>query len=294
MISAITNLIYQSVVNTVGLPHIAAEQAAEGAHAAQESAPELPTFITLLNDAFGDNPFVHLLHQYESQIFILGVALFIAILAYFANRNKSLVPHKLQNLMEFAVETLDNLVCDIIGPSGTKYTPFVGTLFLYILFMNLAGTLPFLKSPTNSWNTTLGLAICVFLYVQGVGIKNNGLGGYLFHLMGSPNDVISWVMTPLMFPLHVLGELIKPVSLSLRLFGNIFGEDLLVAAFVGMGVLIGNYFHSPVGVPLQFPFLFLQLLTDVVQALVFTLLTTIYIFLMLPHEEHEHEHAVQH
>jgi F-type H+-transporting ATPase subunit a len=292
MLVASADTIQHIVEQSVGVSNTIAEHAAEGTHAAKEGAPELPTFINFLNETFPHSSWAHLLHQYENQIFVIGIAFGISILAYFASRNKSMIPHALQNAMELAVESLDGLVCGIIGPKGTKYTPFIGTLFLYIFFMNLAGSFPFLKSPTNSWNTTLGLAICVFLYVQGVGIRNNGIGGYFYHLMGSPNDVISWVMTPLMFPLHVLGEFIKPVSLSLRLFGNIFGEDLLVAAFVGMGVIVGNFIHSPIGVPLHFPFLFLQLLTDIVQALVFSLLATIYIFLMLPHEEHAH--AEQH
>jgi F-type H+-transporting ATPase subunit a len=105
-------------------------------------------------------------------------------------------------------------------------------------------------------------------------------------MAGSPRDVISWCMVPLLFPLHIIGELAKPFSLALRLFGNITGEDTLVAVFVGLGIAILAF--SPVGVPLQLPFYFLGLLLSTIQALVFTLLSTIYILLMLPHEEHAH------
>lgn len=289
MLIALTHIIERLILATPGLSQINAQSAAEGAHASQESIPELPTLITFLKNSFPDVPLMQFIGHYETQVFSLAFAGLIIVLAHFSTRNKSLIPHKLQNAMEMLVEYLDDLLCGIVGPDGTKYLPFIGTLFIYILFMNLAGTFPLLKSPTNSWNTTVALALCVFIYVQGVGIKHNGIFGYIFHLMGSPRDTVSWVLMPLMFPLHVMGELIKPVSLSLRLFGNIFGEDLLIVAFVGLGVGLGKFFHSPVGIPLQFPFLFLQLLTDVVQTLVFSLLATIYIFLMLPHEEHGHE-----
>ena len=89
-----------------------------------------------------------------------------------------------------------------------------------------------------------------------------------------------------MFPLHIIGELAKPLSLSLRLFGNITGEDVLIAVFVGLGVAILSF--SPVGLPLQTPFYFLGLLLSTMQALVFTFLSSIYILMMLPHEEHAH------
>ena len=103
---------------------------------------------------------------------------------------------------------------------------------------------------------------------------------------------MEWGFSVLLFPLHVLGEFIKPMSLSLRLFGNIFGEETLTATFIvlGAGMLAG--LHSPVGIPIQVPIMFLGMLTSTIQALVFTLLATVYIALMLPH--HEHEEAQSH
>ena len=141
---------------------------------------------------------------------------------------------------------------------------------------------------------TASLALITFFYAQAVGIKRLGLGGYLHHLAGSPTDVVGWVMVILMFPLHIIGELAKPLSLALRLFGNITGEDTLVAVFTGLGVMLmavmlGNPDGTaPVGLPLQLPFYFLGLLLSTIQALVFTLLSSIYILMMLPHEEHAH------
>jgi F-type H+-transporting ATPase subunit a len=135
------------------------------------------------------------------------------------------------------------------------------------------------------------LAICTFLYVQGIGIKENGPLGYLHHMAGSPRNAMEWGFSVLLFPLHVLGEFIKPLSLSLRLFGNIFGEDALIATMVVLGAGLFAGVHIPFGLPLQFPFVFLAMLTSTIQALVFALLSTVYIALMLPHADHEEAHG---
>jgi F-type H+-transporting ATPase subunit a len=99
-----------------------------------------------------------------------------------------------------------------------------------------------------------------------------------------------------MMPIHIIGELAKPVSLSCRLFGNIFGEDMLLVGFAGLGISLFSVIglHAlPFGIPFHFPFLFLALLTSLIQALVFSILSTIYFLLMLPHD-HGHEAEAQH
>lgn len=255
---------------------------------AHQGAPELPNFITLLYAKYGKTAFVHFLHIWENVVFSLIIILILGLLAYFSSRRRTLQPGKLQNFMEMVVEGLDDFICGILGPKGRKFTPFLGTLFIYILCMNFLGLVPAMKSPSSSLNTTVALAICVFFYVQFTGIKNLGLLGYLDHLAGNPRDVITWVLVPINLPIHIVGELAKPLSLSLRLFGNITGEDILIAVFVGLGVLAFSFTHLPVGIPLQIPFIFLALLTGTIQALVFTLLSTIYFLLMMPHEEEKH------
>ena len=132
----------------------------------------------------------------------------------------------------------------------------------------------------------LGLAIVVFGYVQWVGITQNGLLKYLDHFAGSPRDVIGWAMVPLLLPIHVLGECIKPLSLSLRLGFNVFAEDVLLAVLVGLGIGAGAALHLPVGIPLQVAVVPLVLIFSTVQALVFSLLSSVYISLMLPHGAH--------
>ena len=212
-----------------------------GAGSSHEGAPELPNFITLLYAKYGKTAFVHFLHVWENVVFSMIISLILGLVAYFSTRRKALHPGRLQNFVEMIVEGLDNFICGILGPRGRKYTPFLGTLFIYILCMNFLGLIPGMKSPSASLNTTVALAICVFLYVQFTGIKNLGLLGYLDHLAGNPRDFITWVLVPINLPIHIVGELAKPLSLSLRLFGNITGEDILIAVFVGLGVLAFSF-----------------------------------------------------
>jgi F-type H+-transporting ATPase subunit a len=178
--------------------------------------------------------------------------------------------------------------------NARKYMPFVGSLFLFILMCNYSGLIPFLKAPTAHFWTTAGLALCVFLFVNYQGIKEAGVGHYFYHMCGNPQGV-AWAFAPLIFVLELIGVFVKPLSLALRLAGNIFGEDMLLASFLGMGVLIGSMIFStatpPMGLPLHIPFLFLSTLLGLIQALVFSLLSAVYIALLLPHEHHDDEHG---
>jgi F-type H+-transporting ATPase subunit a len=261
-----------------------------GPFASSEGVPELPNWITVINHYFHDNVVVHFLHTWEGMVFAYLIAGFIILMVYLAMRNPTMVPGRLQSVVEMLFEGLTNFLTGILGPQGKAYVPFLGTLFIYILCMNLSGTIPLSKSPTASANTTVALALCVFVYVHYIGMRRNGPWGYVKHLMGSPKSGVEWAFVPIMFPVHILGEIARPVSLSLRLFGNVTGEDVLLYAFTSLGVAALAFIHSPIGIPFQVPFLFLAFLTSFIQALVFTLLSTIYILLMLPHD-HEEEGA---
>lgn len=265
----------------------AAEAAEHGAEAAAVHSPEFPNIIEILNH-YIHSDFTQFLFDFRIVVFSLVVGAILSILAIAAYRKRSLIPGPLQNFVEWVVEGLSNMVVTVLGEQGYKYVPFLGTLFIYIFCMNVFGLIPGMFSSTSKLNTTLGLAICVFLYVQFTGIRNFGVLGYIFHMMGSPKSVVEWCLVPLNLPLHIIGELAKPVSLSLRLFGNISGEDMLLAIFATLGVAIMSFMRLPVGIPLHLPFIFLALLTSFVQALVFTLLATIYFSLMSHHEEESH------
>ncbi|MDF1545062.1 MAG: F0F1 ATP synthase subunit A [bacterium] len=222
-------------------------------------------------------------------IFSFALAVLFSIAAVRVYAKRELLPGRFQNVMEMLVEGMFNFLETILGKDAKKYTPFLGTLFFYILGMNFLGIIPLGFSPSTSINVTASLAILVFLYAQWTGITRLGIVGYFDHLAGQPRDVISWCLVPLMFPMHLIGEIAKPFSLALRLFGNITGEDILVAAFVGLGIslmaLFGWEHGFVLGVPLNIPFILLGILLSTIQALVFTLLSTIYILMMLPHEE---------
>lgn len=251
-----------------------------------ENLKELANVISILSERLHGSPLGLFLHRWENVIFSWAVAFFLIGIAYLGTRKIRLVPSNFQNILEWIVESFSNLILDVLGSRGRTYLPFLGTLFLYIWCQNMLGLFPGMKSPTSSLNTTASLAITVFVYVQWVGIKENGFLGYIDHLMGNPRDVTGWLLVPLNFPLHILQELIKPVSLSLRLFGNILGEDSLIAAFITLSLALSSLIHIPAGLPIQVPFMMLAILTGTIQAFVFMLLTTIYISLMLPHHDH--------
>ncbi|MFA5335979.1 MAG: F0F1 ATP synthase subunit A [Candidatus Omnitrophota bacterium] len=244
-------------------------------HTAQ---PELPNLVGLLAEKLEGTPFAHFLHLYENIIYSLMIVALVSLLAFFASRRSSMVPGRLQLFMEIVVGGLDDFVCGILGPKGKRFTPFIGTLFIYILLMNLMGLVPFLKSSTSSLSTTVALAVCVFLYVQFTAIRENGIIGYVDHLMGNPRGVIAFtVFIPvLLFFIHIISELVKPLSLALRLRSNVWAEDMLLAVSAQFG--IG-------GVPLFLFNMFLTLLSSVMQAVVFSLLSTVYFALILPHHE---------
>ena len=250
--------------------------------------PEIPNLITLLAHRWHGHPLVAWLHHWENLVFSAAAALALCWLAWRYGRKPTQIPRGWQNALETFADLVDGFVQSIVGPGGRRHVPFIGTLFLYIWLMNLSVLVPGLKSATSSLNTTVGMALVVFGYVQWIGIRSQGIVKYLDHLAGSPRDAAGWALLPLMLPIHVLGELVKPLSLSLRLGFNVFAEDVLLAALLGLGLAAGAALHLPLGLPLQALVIPLVLIFSTVQALVFSLLSTVYIALMSPHEEPGH------
>ncbi|MEI6512919.1 MAG: F0F1 ATP synthase subunit A [bacterium] len=218
----------------------------------------------------------------------LFIIVLLTVIAFFATRVKNKIPRGLQNAAEQVYETFEYLTVSVIGEHGRRYTPLIGSVFTFILISNLWGQLSWLSEitrpifkfyvvpPTASLNTNIAIALTVFVFVQFEGIRVNGPLGYLKHFAG-PMIALS----PIMFLIELIGELAKPLSLSLRLYGNIYGEEQII------GVLAG-YAKSTWVVPLQFPMMVFGVFTSVVQALVFTMLTCIYLSLMT---EHAAEHS---
>jgi len=297
-----TPILAQHEDDTVATPHATSTADhettpahAEGGH--EEGTIHPPTLVSIAaglleghavhesKDAL--NPAARFILRYQAPIFSLIIIIILCTICIAGARRMQMIPGPLQNLVEWALEGLDNFIGGVLGPDGRQFVPFLGTLFLYIYLQNVFGLIPLMFTPTSMIESTASLAICVFLYVQFTAVRMNGIVGYLRHLAGDPQDLTGWLMSPLLFPLHVIGELARPLSLSLRLFGNMMGEETLIAVFIGLGITVLSFTHLPIGVPLQVPFMFLALLTTLIQALVFTLLSTIYFALVLPHKHHE-------
>lgn len=212
------------------------------------------------------------------------VVLFIAILFIAATRNLKRLPRgKGQTFLELFVGGLINFFGGILGEHGKKYVPFVGSYFIFILFLNYLGLIPGFQSPTADLNTTLALGISALIGVHIIAIKENGLVGYLRHFIGDP-----WWLGPLMFPLHIIGEIARAGSLAIRLFGNIFGEESVVINLTLLGLAIPAIAGMIPWVPIQVPMLFFGLFGGFLQALVFSMLTSIYIVTFLSHDDEAH------
>ncbi|MCA9441505.1 MAG: F0F1 ATP synthase subunit A [Candidatus Omnitrophica bacterium] len=288
--------------------HAHADGHHEGEHGHEEHGhgdhpPEVPDLLMMLSTRVSpDSPLQYWLSG-PGRVMI-NCAVITLLLMWLAKKltgNLELIPKRRgQSLIELYVETVDNFITEILGKEiGRKYLPFLGTLGIYIWFMNLAALVPGFMSPTTYLQQTFALSLCVFVYVQYSAVKYNGVGGFIYHLMGSPVGVAMWIMMPLFLILHVLGELIKPVSLALRLRGNILGEHILLGVFAGMGVMILQYMLNSIGIPTEYLFfgipihgllLPIALIGSTIQALVFMTLSAIYILLVLPHDDHDHDH----
>ena len=212
-------------------------------------------------------------------------AILVLILFFiFATRKLKRLPEgKGQTLLEMFVGGIIDFFGGILGDHGKKYVPFVGSYFIIILFLNYLGIIPGLQPPTADLNTTLALGITAVLGVQIIAIKENGIIGYLKHLMGDPP-----LLGILMFPLEVIAQLSRAGSLAVRLFGNIFGEKSVVIELTKLGLIVLIADAIPI-IPVQVPMLFFGLFAGFLQAFVFTILTSIYIVLFIEHHEEAHE-----
>lgn len=207
------------------------------------------------------------------------VIVFLAVLFWVGTRRLQIIPGRFQVALEWLVGGLNDFVRGIIGPGGERHTPFIATLFLFILLNNLIGMVPGALAPTSSLNTTIALALITFAYVQIEGVRAHGVVGRLKHFMG-PTPALA----PLMFPIEIIGELARPLSLSIRLFGNIFGEEQVIFILAGLAYFILGFFP----IPYQFPMLVFGLFTSLVQALVFAMLACVYLSLAAGGEEEHH------
>lgn len=190
----------------------------------------------------------------------------LAIVSIMATKALSAVPGGLQNFMEIIVGGIENMIVETMGEHGRPFFPLVATLALFILVSNLIGLVPGFFPPTANINTTAACAVVVFVMTHVVGVKEHGVG-YIKHFMGP----IIW-LAPMMFFIEIIGHFSRVISLTLRLFGNMNGHELVLMIFFGL---------APFLVPL--PMMLMGVLVSFIQSFVFMLLAMIYIQGSLEH-----------
>jgi F-type H+-transporting ATPase subunit a len=179
-------------------------------------------------------------------------------------------PGTFQHILEVTVSSLKGLLHEIIGHEGDRYLNIIGGFAVFIFISNMFGLFFFLQPPTSNPNTTFALAITSFLYFNFQGIRRQGVLHYLKHFAGP-----IWWLAPLMFPIEIIGNFARVLSLGMRLFGNIFGEHTATAIFMGM---------LPFVVP--WPMMGLGIFGAFLQTFVFIMLTMVYISGAIAVEEH--------
>ncbi len=232
-----------------------------------EASYELPSFLDILGVDMHWHFLGLSLHEWLPIIMSLLVVIFLIGISLVATRSLKKIPQGMQAFMEIIIDWFGDFFGSILGPMAPRYLSFLGTLFLYILTMNLWGLIPLMHSPTNKLNITIALAICVFFHTHITGVKKHGAWGYAKHFADP------WWLAPLMVPIHIAGELARPLSLSLRLFGNLMGEDIAIAILVGLTPFI----LKVIPIPIHSIMIFLAVLFSIIQAIVFALLSAIYI-----------------
>src|SRR4030095_11719887 len=212
-------------------------------------------------------------------MFVIACILSVVIVWIFKGQLSEDEPGYGQQTLEVGVLAVRSMIEDIIGPQGLKYFPVVMTFAVLILVSNLMGLFPLFMSPTAAVSVTFALGLSSFLYYNWIGIKENGILGHLKHLWGP-----IWWIGPLIFPIELISNFIRPFSLGIRLFGNMFADEKVVHTVSSLAPP-----YTWVGPLLLMP---LSIFVAFIQTFVFILLSQLYLSEVshAPHEEHE-EHA---
>ncbi|WP_346929957.1 F0F1 ATP synthase subunit A [Clostridium sp.] len=210
-------------------------------------------------------------YQVTSALFIQWVVIAIAlVLSILYSRKVKRVPGKIQSVVEMGIEFLSNVVKENMGPESRAFIPYIGSLGIYLFLLNMVGLFG-IKPPTSDYSVTLGIALTTFFVVQGYTIKKLGLGGY-FKGYASP--------VPLLLPINIMERFMLPISLSLRLFGNIFAATMIMELLYG--ALTGINFIAAIGLPIPFHFYF-DIFDGTIQMIIFVMLTMINIKITAEH-----------
>jgi F-type H+-transporting ATPase subunit a len=287
-----------------------AAEAAEHAEKAQEHAEHVPIIVRYVNQYFG-----HWAYDFEMKytypfwksflakfgstpeaafgpytpenaipwytvMFVIACLLSITIVFLFKRKLSTEDPSHGQQTLELGVLAVRGMLEDIVGPHGLKYFPVVMTFAVLILVSNLMGLFPLFMSPTAATSVTFALGLSSFLYYNGIGIKENGIFGHLRHFAG-PVLYISW----LIFPIELVSNLIRPFSLGIRLFGNMFADEKVMDTIAHLAPPYSSFFVPVLLMPLS-------VFVAFIQTFVFILLSQLYLSEVshAPHGAHgEHE-----
>jgi F-type H+-transporting ATPase subunit a len=214
-------------------------------------------FLVQLFDAIGLGSFAHhyphVLYSWLVMIILIGFGLL-------ATRGISMIPTKGQNFFEILIGGMEEFIVDITGEEGRRFFPVLATIFLYIFVCNMLGLFPGFYPPTASVNTTASCALVVVPMTHIIGVMYHG-PKYIKHFMGP-----IWWMVPIILPIEIIGHVARIMSLSIRLFGNMMGHELVL----GILFLLAGAFFAPL------PIMALGIFVSLVQAFVFFLLSTMY------------------
>lgn len=289
------------------------EAAEKGAEHAEESADEAPIIVQLVNHYFGEWAYkfeMNYTHPFWTKffakfqttpeavfgpytpetaipwytvMFVIACILSVVIVWILKGQLSEEEPGHGQQTLELGVLAVRSMLEDIIGPQGLQYFPVVMTFAVLILVSNLMGLFPLFMSPTAATSVTFALGLSSFLYYNWVGIKENGFIGHLKHLAGP-----IWWIAPLIFPIELISNFIRPFSLGIRLFGNMFADEKVTHTVAGLYPTYTHWLLPALLMPLG-------LFVAFIQTFVFVLLSQLYLSEVShgPHEENEEhgEHA---
>ena len=209
-------------------------------------------------------------------MFIIACILSVIIIFLFRRKLSAEEPGYGQQTLELGVLAIRDMIGDIIGPHGLKYFPVVMTFAVLILVSNLMGMFPLFMAPTSATSVTFALGLASFLYYNGVGIKENGLFGHLKHFAGP-----IWWIAPLIFPIELISNFIRPFSLGIRLFGNMFADEKVSDTVAGLYPQVTHWVVPALLMPLG-------LFVAFIQTFVFVLLSQLYLSEVShpPHDSH--------
>jgi F-type H+-transporting ATPase subunit a len=290
-------------------PEVAGAAAEHGGEVAAKAAHHTPWIVEKVNALVGE-PLYHLQLKYTKPywdkllgtdaskvigeyspetavpwytvMFVIACIISIVIIWLLRRKLSEDDPSGGQQTLEVGVLAVRNLIVDVIGPHGVKYFPVVATFGVLILVSNLLGFIPGMMSPTASTSVTFALGISSFVYYNYIGIKENGLFGHLRHFMG---PVLA--IAPLLFLIELISNFIRPLSLGIRLFGNLFADEKVVENIANLAPPY-TYWGVPI---LLMP---LGLFVAFIQTFIFVFLSMVYISEVShpPHDEHaEHGHG---